>query len=77
MIVNETNKFSAEKGVKASRREISEVLRQLIEGGYAQSYLFPVGGSGHPQPVAYSEDRAAELWFYLTPKGAASVASHS
>src|SRR4051812_43758449 len=76
MIVNETNKFSAQKGIKASRGEISETLRQLIEGGYAQSYIFPAGQSGHPQPVSYAGDRVAELWFYLTPKGLASLASN-
>jgi hypothetical protein len=74
MVVSETGKFAEMQGMQVDQSAIIKVLRQLIDDGDAQVYVF--SGTSHlPTPADYAVDRLEDLWFYLTPKGNAALSS--
>jgi ABC-type branched-subunit amino acid transport system substrate-binding protein len=68
-IVQDAIKFAADLKVDITRDEISLALKQLVEEGYAQAYVFSTEAPYSPKPVAAFPDKIPGHWFFLSPKG--------
>jgi hypothetical protein len=68
MVLNTTAKWAEEDGLQFGREELLSELSELILKGYAQSYVLSAQPP-HTLVADYSEARADDLWFMLTPAG--------
>jgi hypothetical protein len=68
IILEETRRLGACKGLNFTEGEVAETLRRVISTGFAEAYLL----SPHPPhstKVEYSSEKLHDLWFYVTPRG--------
>ncbi len=64
--------WPARRAAPVSHREVVQALEVLIQQGYAQAYRLSTR-EPYATPVEFSEREADDLWYYLTPKGIATV----
>jgi hypothetical protein len=69
IVLRSVNSWARKHGVVPDRQQIQEALEELINEGYAQSYILSSGPPATAEPVPYSPELIDSLWFYITPKG--------
>lgn len=68
MVSNTASRWAEEDGLQFDRKEILRELAELIRNGHAQAYTLSAQPP-HSLLAEYSEARADDLWFMLTPAG--------
>ena len=67
-VIHWTDRSTSDHELHASREEVIQVLKDLVDVGYAQAYvLSPL--PPHSTPVPFAAADVDGLWFYLTPEG--------